>query len=145
MKIIFGFFIAIISFAVMASQTGTVSGFVNLPNDLSHKITPAGVLYVFAKKNQANGQPPVAVIKIMNPKFPQKFSISAQNIMIGGSKFEGPLFISARYSPSGNPMSSSDSLESTTADLQAVKIGATNIQLNLAMKNRSTEIKIPMH
>jgi hypothetical protein len=150
MKMIFGFLIVLISFSAIAVQDSAISGTVNLPSTFSNKLTSTGVLFVFAKKSDSNGmlmngQPPIAVVKIVAPKFPQRFSISAKNAMMGATSFDGPFHILARYSPNGDPMSSSDSLEATTANQASIKVGTTNVNLTLTAKLRNSEIKIPMH
>jgi hypothetical protein len=150
MKVIFGFLLVLISFSAIAVQDGAISGAVNLPSALSNKLTTTGALFVFAKKSDSNGmlmngQPPVAVVKIVAPKFPQRFSISAKNAMMGATSFDGPYHILARYSPTGDPISSSDSLEAATANQVPIKVGTTNVNLTLTAKIRNSEIKIPMH
>jgi hypothetical protein len=147
MKHFFGILLLIYSLSAFAVPENMISGIVNLPNELKSRLRPNGVLFVFAKKNQMKGQPPIAVIKIVNPKFPQPFSITEKNIMIQGSNFENSMYIMARYSPTGNPMSSPDSLEGTDPKQEMVKAGANNLKINLKENTftQKREIKIPMH
>ena len=62
---------------------------------------PEGALYVFAKKFNSKMPMPIAVKKIENPKFPLKFKLSSENVMMKQMKFIGPFKITARISPSG--------------------------------------------
>ncbi len=116
-----------------------VGGVVSLPKSLEKKLTPAGVLFVFAKKavpgaTAANGQPPMAVLKIANPKFPQTFILTSANVMIAGTKFEGPVRVMARYSPNGDAISSPDSLEGIDLKNQSAALGTTNLKIELKSK-----------
>jgi hypothetical protein len=134
--IVFAFMIIISSTAFGGSSVG---GVVSLPKSLEKKLTPNGVLFVFAKKagpgvSAANGQPPMAVLKIVNPKFPQNFVLTASNVMIAGTKFEGPVRVMARYSPSGDAISSPDSLEGIDLKNQSVALGTTNLKITLNSK-----------
>jgi hypothetical protein len=145
MKIMIGIILLVNSLAAFSFQDTKISGVVVVPNELKKTLAPSGVLYVFAK-NVRPGQPPVAVVKISNPKFPQVFSISAQDVMMG-AKFEGPMHIMARYSPNGNPIKSPDSLEGTDAQNPSVAVGTKNIKINLNKDKSSNgkDNKIPMH
>lgn len=153
MKFLFSLIIFLSSFSIFAVQEAKISGVVNLSNNLASKLNTNGILFVFAKKANPNGgasfgQPPMAVVKIPNPKFPQRFILSSQNVMMTGTKFEGPVTITARYSPMGNPMSTPDSLEGYDISHPIINIGASNISINLKEQNankRNNEIKIPMH
>ena len=118
-----------LSFNLFAAEE-KISGVINLNKKLESKIVPTGALYVFAKK--VNGQMPVAVLKIAAPKFPQNFELTSANVMIAGTKFEGPVKITARYSPNGDAIASKDSLEATTS--KEVNLGTSGIKLDLATK-----------
>jgi hypothetical protein len=147
MKSIIALFLLITSLSAFSIQENKISGVVNLPNELKSRLNPNGVLFVFAKKNKMKGQPPIAVTKIINPKFPQAFSITEQNIMITGATFENSMYIMARYSPTGNPMSSPDSLEGTDTHQETAKKGTSNLKIILKENTitQKREIKIPMH
>jgi hypothetical protein len=118
----------LISTTVLAQEK--ISGTITLNKKLESKIVQGGALFVFAKK--ANNQMPVAVLKIATPKFPQNFELTSANVMIAGTKFEGPVKVTARYSPNGDVMPSKDSLDATTA--KEVNLGASGIKLDLAAK-----------
>lgn len=113
-----------------------ISGTVVLPSKLLSRIVPNGVLFVFAKKVDGKGrpvpgQPPAAVVKIPNPKFPQNFELSSQNVMIPGSKFEGPVQVVARYSPTGDVMPTPQSLNGSDPKNPIVSLGKTGLKIEL--------------
>jgi hypothetical protein len=116
-----------------------VGGTITLSKALEKRLTPQGALFVFAKKagpnaKMANGQPPMAVLKIVSPKFPQAFVLTPNNVMIAGTKFEGPMKVMARYSPTGDAISTPQSLESNDPSADAVQLGNVNLKLDLKTK-----------
>jgi hypothetical protein len=103
MKFILALFL--FSSHVFAASNGDITGTVTMPKELEKNLSPMGALFIIARKAGpvVAGTPPLAVVRIAQPKFPQKFSIGAQNSMMGG-KFEGPLSITARYTPRGDAL-----------------------------------------
>jgi hypothetical protein len=146
MKIIIFLISSIFSYSVLATPVAHISGVVTISDELLNKLRPSGVLFVFAKA-AVFGQPPIAVIRIPRPHFPQTFSLSARDVMIKNSKFEGSMQIMARYSPNGNPMKSSDSFEGIDSLHPVVNVGTENMKIKLMenFSSRNREIKIPMH
>ncbi|MEA9355853.1 hypothetical protein SHI21_06565 [Bacteriovorax sp. PP10] len=118
-----------------------VGGLVTLKKGLEKKITKNGVLYVFAKQAGPDSgpndrTPPVAVIKIANPTFPQAFVITQKNVMIPGSEFKGPLHVIARFSPDGNALNKSGAIEGMDPKFPSADLGNKNlnIELNVELK-----------
>lgn len=113
-----------------------VGGLVTLKKGLESKITKNGVLYVFAKQAGPDSgpndrTPPVAVIRIQNPTFPQAFVITQKNVMIPGSEFKGPLHVIARFSPDGNALNKSGSIEGMDPKFPSADLGNKNLKIEL--------------
>lgn len=64
----------------------------------------AGTLFVIARRSGATGGPPLAVLRIPNPRFPAAFEIGQAQVMIPGLVFEGEIEINARLDSDGNAM-----------------------------------------
>lgn len=119
-------------FSVSPSMAAeTIDGTVDIVAAAKKQLTPSGRLFIFAHRAGAptQGMPPVAVMKVENPQFPVKFSLSSANVMIQGMQFSGALKISARYSPTGDaidksgPKGSDEKNESVTpGDHKGIKI-----------------------
>jgi hypothetical protein len=134
--ILIQFILPIYSYAYTDPKVG---GTVNLPKALEKSLKPQGILFVFAKKAGPDSgpndhQPPLAVIKISAPKFPQAFVITPKNVMIPGTPFEGPFHVIARYAPNGDAMSSPDSLEGIDPKFPVADLGNKNLQIQLQAK-----------
>ncbi len=119
-----------------AEATKEIAGTVSLAKGAEKNINSTGVLFVFAKNaggKAGDGAPPVAVLKIPQPKFPVTFKISAQNLMIPGSAFEGPFDVYARYSPSGDAIDKTGP-EGSTASKTPIKVGQADLKIELKAK-----------
>ncbi len=101
----------------------------SLEGVVTHKEKKAkGVLFIFAKKFDGSMRMPLAVKRIVDPKFPVTFSLSAKDAMIKSIPFEGPFKVIARLTKSGDVMDKSGPQGETT---KALKIGAKKIQIEI--------------
>ncbi len=116
------------------SSEGEISGTVSLAKAAAGNPAPTGILYIFARtysKTPAAGGPPAAVLRIPSPKFPVSFKLTSQNMMMPGTKFQGPFSIHARLSPSGDA-SDKSGLSGQTQASQAIEVGAKDLKIELA-------------
>lgn len=60
------------------------------------------VLFVIARPAGAVGGPPLAVVRIPEPRFPLDFEIGPDDVMMPAMRFEGPIELSARLDTDGN-------------------------------------------
>lgn len=118
-----------------------VGGLVTLKKGLDKKLTKTGVLYIFAKQAGPDSgpndrTPPVAVIRVENPTFPQAFVITQKNVMIPGAGFNGPFHVIARYSPSGDALNKAGAIEGMDPKFPSADLGNKNlkIELNVELK-----------
>ena len=118
-----------------------VGGLVTLKKGLEGKILKDGVLFIFAKQAGPDSgpndrTPPVAVIRIQNPTFPQAFVITQKNVMIPGSDFKGPLHVIARFNPSGDALNKSGAIVGIDPIFPSVELGnkKLNIELTIQLK-----------
>ncbi len=108
-------------------DTGEViSGTIEIAPALRAKAAAKPVLFLIARKG--GGGPPLAVVRVANPRFPLAFEISKRNVMIPGVPFEGVVTLSARLDADGSagPASAGD-LEGRTA--QPVRVGAKDVRI----------------
>lgn len=119
-----------------AESSKTLSGKITLAKGAESQIKDGGALFVFAKKASqvdVKGIPPLAVLRIPNPKFPLDFSLSQENAMMAGTPFEGPFVVSARYSPSGDALDKSGPQGATDVK-KPLQAGDKNISIVLKQK-----------
>lgn len=106
---------------------GQVSGEVTVSKESKKIEGTGGALYIMAKKNGGQPGPPMAVLRLENPKFPVKFTLSKENAMMPGVQFEGPMTVIARFSPSGNAMDKSG----PQGQADQVQVGDSKIKIEL--------------
>lgn len=103
-----------------------ISGMIEIASDLRAKARGKPVLFLIARKG--GGGPPLAVVRVANPRFPLAFEVSKRNVMIPGVPFEGMVSLSARLDADGSagPAGAGD-LEGRTA--QPVRVGEKNVRI----------------
>lgn len=89
------------------AQPGTISGQIRIADQLSGKVNDDAVLFIIARKEVG---PPLAVKRVLKPKFPLTYSLSESDAMIPGTVFQGEMLIKARLDADGNagPLASGD-------------------------------------
>lgn len=136
MKKLFILLSLVLSINAMAFIDPKVGGTVTLAKGLEKNLTTQGVLYVFAKKagpdsNPGDRTPPIAAIRIVNPKFPQAFVITGKNMIIEGTSLIGPLHVIARYSISGDALDKKGAIEGFDPKFPSTEIGNKNLNIEL--------------
>lgn len=127
---------SLLSTNAMAFTDPKVGGMITLKKGLESKLTKNGVLYVYAKQAGPDSgpndrTPPVAVFRYPKPNFPQAFVITEKQVMIPGTKFQGPFHIIARYSPTGDALAKSGSIEGVDPKYPSVELGNKNLNIEL--------------
>ena len=109
------------------AASAQISGEITLAKGIALK--PGGVLFVFARKG-TEGMP-AAVLRLQDPKFPLKFSLSEENAMAPGTPFDGPFLVTARYSPTGDAM---DKSGPQGASAKPLAVGTANVKIEMKVK-----------
>jgi hypothetical protein len=95
--------------ALPAAATGATSaaieGTLELAPNLMGRVPPGAVLFVIARN--AESGPPLAVVRVADPRFPLRFSIGPDDRMIQSMPFAGEILISARVDADGDAMTRS--------------------------------------
>ncbi len=136
MKKMFILLLSLIAFNSYAFSDPKVGGVITLARGMEKNLTTNGVLYVIAKKAGPDSglndhTPPLAVVRIENPKFPQAFVITPKNVMVPGTPFEGPVHVIARYSPNGDAISKSGAIEGIDPKFPSSELGNKNMAIVL--------------
>lgn len=79
---------------------GAISGTIVLAPALAGKAGGKRALFLIARPE--GGGPPLAVVRIPEPKFPLAFQISQEHVMMPGVKFEGRVRLVARVDADGS-------------------------------------------
>ena len=105
-----------------------ISGTIEVAPRLAKKAAGISVLYIVARTEKPG--PPLAVVKVPNPKFPLPFTISDRHVMTHGGSLEGRVRITARLDADGSvgPPRPGD-LEGTTP--APVAVGASGVRITV--------------
>lgn len=125
-----------LSLKISAFIDPKIGGIVSLAKGLEKNLTPNGVLFVIAKRagpdsSPGNHSPPIAVLKIKSPKFPQAFVITEKNLMIEGTSLKGPLHVIARFSASGDALDKKGAIEGFDPKFPSTDVGNKNLNIEL--------------
>ncbi len=112
--------------AEMREAGAVISGTIEVASALQAYAQGKPVLFLIARKG--GGGPPLAVVRVANPRFPLAFEISKRNVMIPGVPFAGMVSLAARLDADGSagPAGAGD-LEGRTA--RPVQVGAKNVRI----------------
>jgi hypothetical protein len=77
----------------------SISGMVSVAPELAGSIPIGAVLFVIAHKGPGA---PFAVRRFTGPRFPQSYRLSAEDVMMAGTPFQGEVRLSARISRTGS-------------------------------------------
>jgi cytochrome c-type biogenesis protein CcmH len=88
--------------AASGAVSGAIEGTLELAPDLAGRVPPGAMLFIIARTAPVG--PPLAVVRVPNPSFPQRFSIGPDDRMIESMPFAGEIQISVRVDGDGNVM-----------------------------------------
>lgn len=103
-----------------------VSGTITIAPKLQPSVSPSDVLYVIARSSATKQV--VAVRREAGVRFPHSFTISAADVMVAGTPFQGPFDLTARLSKSGDAIAAKGDIEGSAKGIAA---GSKNAQVML--------------
>ncbi len=90
-----------------ASSGATLEGTIVVAPALKDQVKPGDTLFLVARAVDASGnvqRMPVAVDRAQVTSFPLAFKLSADNVMVAGTPFTGPMQLTARIDKDGEAM-----------------------------------------
>ena len=85
-----------------AAEVKMVSGTIRIDRTLADKIPAKASLFLIARSEGAQRGMPLAVKKLKGVTFPYSFTLGQADVMLPGSRFEGPITIFARLDKDGD-------------------------------------------
>lgn len=101
-----------------------VSGEITIAPELTGKIGPDAVLFVFARRPSGG---PVAAKRLSNPEFPVRFFLGQEAVMFAGEDLPAEIEVEARISQSGTAGPASPGDLSGTAPDNPLKVGDSQV------------------
>jgi hypothetical protein len=89
--------------SAIASPPIRIRGEVIKHSTLVELIPPEAAVFVIARRKDT--RMPLAVQRIPNPKFPVKFDLGPEHIMVAGQKLDGEVFLEAKLTHRGDAIS----------------------------------------
>ncbi len=112
-------------------EPGAISGTVSITQGLARNAVGKPALFLIARKGRRG--PPLAVLRVRNPRFPLPYRLTKENVMVPGRSFEGKVRLTVRVDSDGSagPPQPED-LEGRFPD--EVEVGSANV--NIVVKKK---------
>lgn len=81
-----------------ARDSATIRGRISVAPELRGRLAAGDTLFIILRKGPG---PPFAVRRISGPQFPVRYQVGPEDVMMGGTPFEGQVTVSARLSRTG--------------------------------------------
>ena len=118
---------------VAGGSAAAIAGTIEIADGLAGSAPASGILFVIARPEGVRAGPPLAVLRIPSPRFPVRFEIGPENVMIPTMRFEGSISLSARLDADGNAMTRGDS-DLSSAVIEPLSPGANDVELILSQR-----------
>ncbi len=79
----------------------SISGTITLDPALKEKVGKAPLLMIVASTSPEPSKPAVVVKRVADATFPYDYKLTAEDITLVGSSFEGKMYVTARIDPAG--------------------------------------------
>ena len=83
------------------SAEASISGTITLDPSLKDKVSKEPLLMIVASKSPEPTKPPVVVKRVAGVTFPYEYKITAEDITLVGTTFDGKMYVTARIDPTG--------------------------------------------
>ncbi|HKZ06140.1 MAG TPA: ABC transporter substrate-binding protein [Methylomirabilota bacterium] len=108
-----------------------ISGTIGLHPSLKNPPHEAPLLMVLASKSPDPNQPPIIVKRVPDATFPYRYQLTAENITLVGSTFEGEIYVTARIDPTGTVGASGPGTLEGTYPRNPVIVGAVDVDITI--------------
>jgi len=89
------------SAAANAGPSGEISGTITVSAELKDKVGNAPLLMIVASTSPDPKRPALVVKREAGASFPYQYKLTADDITLTGSSFEGKMYVTARIDPAG--------------------------------------------
>jgi hypothetical protein len=86
---------------IEAGGEASISGTITVDSALKEKIGKAPLLMIMASNSPEPNKPAVIVKRAAEVTFPYDYKLTAEDITLVGTKFDGKMYLSARIDPAG--------------------------------------------
>ena len=87
--------------AMPATPRDQISGTITLDAALKEKVSKTPLLMIMASTSPEPSKPAIIVKRVADAAFPFDYQLTAEDITLVGSRFEGTIYVSARIDPDG--------------------------------------------
>ena len=117
----------------------TIRGVIRVAPALAEKAKGKAAIFIIARGKQPG--PPLAVMRILNPRFPLEFTMSEQNVMLQGVAFAGEVSLIAKLDGDGKVGTQAGDIFGGARG--PVQVGARDVEIILAQEVKGAPARKP--
>jgi putative ABC transport system substrate-binding protein len=130
--------LALLAGAAAAQQEAEITGTILVDPAVVKQLPAKPLLLIVASRFPDPKKPPIIVKRIPGATFPHRYQLTADDITLVGSSFEGSLYVTARIDPTGAPGGAT--LEGSYAKNPA-PVGAKNVDITIGTSTGTAAAK----
>ncbi len=111
------------------AQEAAISGTITLDPSLKVKVAKEPLLMILASKSPDPNKPAVVVKRVAEATFPYEYKITAEDITLVGSTFDGKVYVTARIDPAGMVGAPRPGTLEGTHSGNPVAVGSTKVDI----------------
>ncbi len=106
-----------------------ISGTVTLDPALKDKVAKEPLLMILASKSANPNKPAIVVKRVAGAAFPYEYKLTAEDITLVGSTFDGKVYVTARVDPAGTVGAPRPGTVEGTYSGNPVAVGSTRVDI----------------
>ena len=111
------------------TQEAAISGTIKLDPPLKGKVGKEPLLLIMASKSPQPNKPAIVVKRVAGVAFPYQFKLTAEDITLVGSTFDGKMYVTARIDPGGTVGAARPGSLEGTYPGNPVAVGSSNVDI----------------
>jgi len=115
--------------AAPAAGQGAISGTITLDPSLKGKMGKGPLLLIMGSKSPEPNKPAIVVKRVAGVTFPYQYKLTAEDITLVGSTFDGKMYVTARIDPAGTVGAARPGNLEGTYPGNPVVVGSTNVDI----------------
>lgn len=112
-----------------AAGQGAISGTITLDPSVKEKVRKEPLLLIMASKSPDPNKPAIVVERVAGVAFPYQYKLTAEDITLVGSTFDGKMYVTARIDPAGTVGAARPGSLEGTYPGNPVVVGSTNVDI----------------
>ncbi len=112
-------------------QGAAISGTIDLDPSLKERVPKEPLLMILVSKSPDPNKPAIIVNRVPGVTFPYRYKLTAEDITLVGSTFDGKVYVTARIDPAGTVGATKQGTLEGAHSHNPVVVGSTNVDITI--------------